>query len=173
MQGFGWFLTRRHVFLLNKETRLLLNKKTCLVLPGDMSSCWTRRHVFLSNQKTCLLVEQKDTSSLLNKKTSLLFLPNKKTCILAEQEHVFWCNQKTCHLVEQEKVWWFNKKTCNCYSRSTRKPKTTQNNTSVTYCLTIKGSPERQLNRIIEHLNWKWMTGIARASQHSCIWEAK
>ena len=80
---------RRHVFLLGSRIRLLLNKKTCLLVGNaDMSSCWTRGHVFLFTKKTCLPVQQDMFSCPTRRR---LFLPHKKTRLLAEQKDMYPC----------------------------------------------------------------------------------
>ena len=82
--------TRRHVFLSEREdvsscsvfSVFLLNKKTrLLVEKEDMPSCWTRRHVFLLDKRTCLLVRH-------------VFFSNKKTCLLEGQEDMSSCSMR-------------------------------------------------------------------------------
>ena len=87
--------TRRHMFLLNRQTCLLVE-------PEDVSSCWTRRHVSLLNKKTRLLVGQQDNVMSLGwtrRHVSLLkggrvFLSHKKTCLLVEQEDMSPCETR-------------------------------------------------------------------------------
>ena len=80
--------TRRHAFLFNKRTCLLVEEE-------DMSSCSTIRHVFLFNKRKCLCVEQEDMS-LFSTATHVFFLLNKKTCSLVQQE-----DKKACLLVDK------------------------------------------------------------------------
>ena len=115
---------RRHVFLSNKKTRLLVQRETSLLVQQeDMSWCPTRRHVCLSNKKTCLLVQQEGMAkktrlliqhvqqedmsscptrrhlSLFDNQTCLRtcshdFLLNKKACLLAEREDISLCRTR-------------------------------------------------------------------------------
>ena len=87
-----WYsLTRRHVFLFNKNTCFLFNKKTCLLVQQeDMFSCSTSRHVLFFNKKTCFLFKQED-----------IFFYSKKTCCLLQQEDIFF-SSKTRVLLQQE-----------------------------------------------------------------------
>ena len=91
--------TRRHIFLLNKKTRILAEQE-------DTSSGWTRRRIFLLNRKTNLLVEQEDMSSCWTEDMS-----SCSTNLLVQQEdmsscwtrrNACWLNRKTCLLVQQE-----------------------------------------------------------------------
>ena len=83
--------TRRHVFLLQKNTCLFVQHK-------DASSCWTRRHVFLLNRETCLLVRQEDMSSC--RTTRHVFSSNKNTRLLVEQHAMSSCSTRT-HVTAQ------------------------------------------------------------------------
>ena len=95
--------TQRHVFLLNKKTRLLGRQE-------DMSSCCkrrhvscrTERHVFLANKKTCVVVivvvEREDMSSC--SKGRHVCLLSKKTCRLVGRRNVILFNKRRCFLVK-------------------------------------------------------------------------
>ena len=104
-----WYsLTRRHVFLFNKNTCFLFNKKTCLLVQQeDMFSCSTSRHVLFFNKKTCFLLKQED-----------IFFYNKKTCCLLQQEDIFF-SSKTCVLLQQEDMFFFTRRHVFFFSRKT------------------------------------------------------